>query len=300
MIEPVAARLRSMLQEDPSRASCSLLITGHSAGGAVASLLYAHMLATDVKSELNMLTSCTSNPNSHPLPSANPTLLTNSTHIGFKRVHCITFGAPPISLLPLQKPQTRSLRKSLFLSFINEGDPVPRADKAYVRSLLDLYASPSPGSSCLNTFIPSCPVVAKITSGLNPTAQTQNQPASPVPMAANKTGFFPKQAKKRPKPFKSSSAPTTVPGVVWKVPPSTLSNAGRLVLLRSGSSTHSPSAKEKQKGGSDAEEDVRMCITSDEQLRGVVFGDPVMHMMRVYARRIEVLATRAVTARVWN
>ena len=60
MVKPVAARLRSMLEEDPSRAGCSLLITGHSAGGAVASLLYAHMLAKEVKSELNILTGCTS------------------------------------------------------------------------------------------------------------------------------------------------------------------------------------------------------------------------------------------------
>ena len=59
MIKPVAARLRSLLEEDPSRASCSLLMTGHSAGGAVASLLYAHMLAEGAKSELNILTGCT-------------------------------------------------------------------------------------------------------------------------------------------------------------------------------------------------------------------------------------------------
>ena len=58
MIRPVAARLRSLLEEDPSRASCSLLMTGHSAGGAVASLLYAHMMAEHVKSELNILTGC--------------------------------------------------------------------------------------------------------------------------------------------------------------------------------------------------------------------------------------------------
>ena len=120
MIRPVAARLRSLLEEDPSRSSCSLLMTGHSAGGAVASLLYAHMLAEDVKSELNILTGC------------------------FKRIHCLTFGAPPVSLLPLTKPTGTRLKKSLFLSFINEGDPVPRADKAYIRSLLDLYTSPAP------------------------------------------------------------------------------------------------------------------------------------------------------------
>lgn len=58
MIKPVAARLRQLLEEDPSRSSCSLLMTGHSAGGAVASLLYTHMLAEAVRSELNILTGC--------------------------------------------------------------------------------------------------------------------------------------------------------------------------------------------------------------------------------------------------
>ena len=114
MIRPVAARLRSLLEEDPSRSTCSLLMTGHSAGGAVASLLYAHMLAQDAQSELNLLTGC------------------------FKRVHCLTFGTPPISLLPLSSPPIQRHRKSLFMSFINEGDPVPRADKAYV-SVLALH-----------------------------------------------------------------------------------------------------------------------------------------------------------------
>ena len=58
MIKPVAARLRSLLEENPSRSTCSLLMTGHSAGGAVASLLYSHMLAEDVGSELNVMTGC--------------------------------------------------------------------------------------------------------------------------------------------------------------------------------------------------------------------------------------------------
>lgn len=59
MLKPVAARLRSLLEEDPSRSTCSLLMTGHSAGGAIASLLYAHMLAEEVRSELNTLAGCT-------------------------------------------------------------------------------------------------------------------------------------------------------------------------------------------------------------------------------------------------
>lgn len=58
MIKPVAARLRSLLEEDPSRSGCSLLMTGHSAGGAIASLLYAHLMAEEVKSELSILTGC--------------------------------------------------------------------------------------------------------------------------------------------------------------------------------------------------------------------------------------------------
>jgi hypothetical protein len=122
MTGPVAARLRQLIEELPDRSSYSLLITGHSAGGAVAALLYSHMLATSCRagSELNLLTGC------------------------FKRIHCVTFGAPPISLFHLAKPPNLGLRKSLFLSFVNEGDPVTRADKAYVRSLLELYAAPAP------------------------------------------------------------------------------------------------------------------------------------------------------------
>ena len=59
MIKPVAARLRFLLEEDPSRASSSLLMTGHSAGGAIACLLYAHLFAEEVRSELNILAGCT-------------------------------------------------------------------------------------------------------------------------------------------------------------------------------------------------------------------------------------------------
>lgn len=60
MIKPVAVRLRSLLQEDPSRTGCSLLMTGHSAGGAIASLLYAHMLGEQAGSELGVLAGCIS------------------------------------------------------------------------------------------------------------------------------------------------------------------------------------------------------------------------------------------------
>ena len=176
----------------------------------------------------------------------------NTLVTGFKRIHCITFGAPPVSLLPLSKPPKLRYKKSLFLSFINEGDPVPRADKAYVRSLLALYASPAPGASCLGSLLP---VKTTTTFALLPGAHRKPQTVASVPP-------------------------------VWKVPPGTLSNAGRLVVLRT---VHLR-----------MEDDVMAEVTSDEELRSVVFGNPMMHMMRLYARRIEILATKAVTAKIWG
>jgi hypothetical protein len=255
MVKPVAARLRHLLEEDPSRSKYSLLITGHSAGGAVAGLLYSHMLSASPKaeSELNILTGY------------------------FKRVHCVTFGAPPVSLLPLATPSNPLLRKSLFLSFVNEGDPVPRADKAYVRSLLDLYSTPAPGQSCLESVTPERlqPLVSSL-GGKSSSSLTVN--------------------KIRPAPKKSKTAPVPGQAPIWRVPEATLSNGGRLVLLRSVELYESRPNRKKHVQERMNEGVVAQMVT-DELLRGVIWGDPVCHMMRLYARRIEILATNAVTGR---
>ena len=181
--------------------------------------------------------------------------------LGFKRIHCLTFGTPPISLLPLTKPPTLHYKKSLFMSFINEGDPVPRADKAYVRSLLNLYASPPPGSNCIASLPARKPCKRKA------------------------------KAKKATNPQNSALTADTalVQPPVWPVPAGALSNAGRLVVLRE--------IKDSTGGAVD---DIKAEITCDQELRGVVFGDPVMHMMKLYARRVEILATKAVTAKIWG
>ncbi|EYE98314.1 lipase family protein [Aspergillus ruber CBS 135680] len=207
MVGPVAARLRSLLAEDPNRVAHSLIITGHSAGGAVASLLFCHMLSEYVQSELTHL---------RPF---------------FKRVHCVTFGSPPVSIRPLQLPQwnARSPKRSMFFSFINEGDPVPRAEKAYLRSLLDLYVSPTKAQG-----------------------ESRN----------------------------------------WKVPRATLSAAGRLVLLRRKQLVMYPSLP--------VSEGVEASIITHGQLREVVFGDPLMHTMDLYAKRIEELARNAVHYSVYS
>ncbi|KIX96951.1 uncharacterized protein Z520_07065 [Fonsecaea multimorphosa CBS 102226] len=251
MVKPIAARLRHLLEENPSRTSCSLLITGHSAGGAVASLLYAHMLAETVQSELNILTGC------------------------FKRVHCVTFGAPPVSLLPLQKPETADgrLRKCLFHSFLNEGDPVVRAEKAYVKSLVDLLSRPIPS---LPSVEPKQQCSVSTLTALGASMSRLDLSLVPAPK---------KQSKLKP-PAKSKQHPSLpLRKLWWDVPPATLSNAGRLVVLRI---PDHPGATEA---------DVTASLVKDEQLRQVVFGDPLVHSMNLYATRIETLAVRAVTGR---
>lgn len=227
MIKPVAARLRQLLEQDPSRTNSSLLITGHSAGGAVAGLLYMHMLSQTVDSELRMLTDV------------------------FRRVHCITFGAPPVSLLPLQKPNTRRHQFSVFYSVINEGDPVVRASREYVQSLVKLYLTPI--SSATKKGIKEILHASKSTSTLCGPA---NRPQLALPIAVQ----------------------------TWTLPPATLSNAGRLVLLRS-----------RHVARNQAE--IEACCVSDAELRTVIFGDPAMHSMKVYSNRVENLLKMAVAGR---
>lgn len=238
MVAPTAARLRALVAANPARGAASLLITGHSAGGAVAQLLYAHMLS------------------SSPALAASP--LRDLAPL-FKRVHCVTFGAPPLSLLPLGKPalaphlagnpDAESRRnKSLFFAFVNEGDPVARADLAVVSSLLRLYVAPAPASA---------PSLALQKLGGCAAGQQQQR--------------------RRPD---------------WPVPPSTLSLAGSpVVLLRTR-----PELAGRVGPTDGRPENVQACVVGDGQLRGAVFGDPVAHVMDLYKRRVEGLAVRAVTA----
>lgn len=272
MVGPVARRLRQLLEEDPGRSSHSLLITGHSAGGAVAALLYSHMLAKSraAESELNTLTGC------------------------FRRIHCVTFGAPPVSLLPLTAPDGDSRRqsrhvKSLFLSFVNEGDPVVRADKAYVRSLLDLFASP------VATSRQDGRKGDEEASG----RKSQGKKSKGSPPTTSNTSRSSHKSSSRDSRSRSSSSSgrsstSRSSGPVWHVPPGTLSNAGRIVVLRSGD----PKARldGKKTVEQRLNEGVVAQTTTDEQLRGVIWGDPVCHVMRLYAGRIETLAVGAVTA----
>ncbi|KAF1357754.1 alpha/beta-hydrolase [Lizonia empirigonia] len=245
MVKPVADRLRVLLEENPARSNCSLLITGHSAGGAVAALLYAHMMSKSVDSELSYLTNF------------------------FKRVHCVTFGAPPISRWPLQKSEEPRHKKSLFYSFINEGDPVPRADKGYFKNLIKLYTTPAPSVSALGQTIAS---MSKLSLSAPP-------PSSP-PKPRLRLRRPSKASLQRPP---SASTSTGSAGVEWPVPPCELSPAGRLIVLR-------------PRPGSRGEDDIEAVTVEENMLRKVMYGDPLKHQMHVYKKRVDYVATKAVTA----
>ncbi|EGE78046.1 vegetative cell wall protein gp1 [Blastomyces dermatitidis ATCC 18188] len=263
--KPVAMRLRQILDENPSRISSSLVITGHSAGGAIASLLYMHMLSETLKSDLIRMRDY------------------------FKRVHCITFGAPPVSLLPLQKPVGPGrdrFQKWLFFSFVNEGDPVPRADKAYVRSLVDLYISPAPP-------LPRSPLTAQ---GEKESSATARKSTSSLQQKLYRLGGR-KPTSDKNKSSKNNNRKSDLdethdqmPTVVWKTPPSSLCAAGNLILLRGAD-------REKQRNHLLDGGYVEAFLLKDDDLQDVVFGDPMMHVMELYEQRIEILATNAVTAR---
>lgn len=262
MVAPVAKRLADLLEERPDRSRYSLMITGHSAGGAVAALLYCHMLSRtrEARSELNAMTD------------------------RFKRVHCVTFGSPPVSLLPLLKPNRPELKKSIFMSFVNEGDPVVRAEKPYVKSLLELLASP----------VPSASEPKKRGSDEKYKEKRRQLEGERKGRSQTEDNRIVQTRSSRPALKHSATSPTPLKPT-WRVPEATLSNAGRLIILRSG--TPSAKAKDRKTVGERLDEGVVAVTCREDQLRGCVFGDPVAHMMALYAGRIEILAVGAVTGR---
>jgi len=116
------------------------LFTGHSAGGAVAALLYLHFQLTHALGNLKLLLfSFTSR-----FPDENTLYLIIQTDMP---LHCITFAAPPmVSILDISSAMRGTVNSaqyttSQFLAFAAYGDLVARADRPYVRQVLQIYSS---------------------------------------------------------------------------------------------------------------------------------------------------------------
>ncbi|KAB8265071.1 Alpha/Beta hydrolase protein [Aspergillus pseudonomiae] len=105
----VSQGIKNYIRQNASEYS-HVLFTGHSAGGAVASLLFLRHIAQE---------------------SVYPEV----------RFSCITFGAPPVVTVPLLESPVPGVSSGVCLNIINEFDPVTRADGAYKRCLVDLIHS---------------------------------------------------------------------------------------------------------------------------------------------------------------
>ncbi|OCK76081.1 alpha/beta-hydrolase [Lepidopterella palustris CBS 459.81] len=109
----IRPHLESALRSNPG--SIDVIFTGHSAGGAVASLLFTHFFS-------------------------NAFMLYNFLDAAHIRLSVITFGAPPIfsrDIHPVfSNIPSGLIGRGVLWSIINEGDPIPRADDAYIRVLL--------------------------------------------------------------------------------------------------------------------------------------------------------------------
>lgn len=141
----------------------SLLFTGHSAGGAVAAMLYSHMLSTSVQSSLVALVD------------------------QFQSVNCITFGAPPLSLAPLTRRETSP---GVFLAFANEGDPVLRlSNAAYFKSLAKMITASPPAAA-----IAAIPPPVKVVRGSRGSAVYRQAVPAPPPIPWEELPLWPTPA----------------------------------------------------------------------------------------------------------
>lgn len=192
----MVGQIATQLRDHPALPQCpTLLFTGHSAGGAIAAILYSHMLSTI------------------PLVQSELTALTNQ----FSSISCITFGAPPVSQVPLLR---RENVPGVFLAFANEGDLVLRtSNSAYFKSLAKLMtASPPPPTNATTTVAP--PPVKVIRGSRGATVYRAAAPVAP------------------PTPWEELP--------LWPTPAPSLCNAGEIILLRDmdGKATASPIASE--------------------------------------------------------
>jgi len=115
----------------------NIILTGHSAGGAVASLIFLHFVSAAQCEHPSLSPFCF-----HTCPKTRQA--SSSSAIKYS---LITFGSAPVASQGITKQQLLLKHKipnntiGLMMAFVNEYDMVSRADKSYLRSILDLYRS---------------------------------------------------------------------------------------------------------------------------------------------------------------
>lgn len=54
-------------------------------------------------------------------------------------MHCIVFGAPPITTIPIPRPKSAPFALGKFLSVVNEEDPVPLLQASYLPAMIEVF-----------------------------------------------------------------------------------------------------------------------------------------------------------------
>lgn len=130
IVSSIAQDIDQQLAADESISN--IIFTGHSAGGAVASLIFLHFALEE-------------NPNHQSQSPFHLYLQSQQTKapnpVARSKLSLITIGSAPTTTLPISIPDLRRSRPNLgpTLAILNEYDMVPRADRVYIRSVVDLY-----------------------------------------------------------------------------------------------------------------------------------------------------------------
>ena len=178
----------------------NVLLTGHSAGGAVSSLLFTYFLSISHQEYKNI------------------------------KFSLITFGAPPVTspdITPLLL-RYKSPNKGFSLAICNEYDPVPRADLEYIRSLLDLHRS-AYGLPPLR--IPELSNSISVTEGDHSVGVTPISPTGTTLMDRTPTDISTTPTATTSAPPESPCSLVT-PAGEWILPIAVLHPLGRLIVLK--------------------------------------------------------------------
>ncbi|KAI9158138.1 Lipase class 3 [Paramyrothecium foliicola] len=207
----------------------TVVLTGHSAGGAVSSLLFLHLMSRT--------------------PAKFASL----------KISLVTFGSAPVISSDLTEAIAKHSNVGFALAFVNEYDIVPRADRLYIRSLVNLYRS--------RYGLPS--VAAGVRTGKD-SDLVLSEPSSPA--------------------TSSSDQQSSILRENWDLPSPTYQVIGEIVVLQLRVSRASTSHDES---GTRAlpSANVRATKITHTEFGGLLFCDLGVHKRKTYLQRMEMLNT---------
>jgi hypothetical protein len=212
-------------QVDVDPTLSKVILTGHSAGGAVSSLIFLHLLCRA------------------------PGKLSNL------EFSLVTFGPAPVLSSNLTSFALKSPNVGFVLAFVNEYDIVPRADRPYVRSIVNLYRSRY-----------GLPSVAS--PGIAPSLEQMEVNSAETSIVLESDGM---------------SQGGKMEMELWALPKPSYHVVGNIIVLQSPHAT-APSATQGPPAKS-----VRAVQVSQSEFQDLLFCDLGVHKRKTYLQRMEMM-----------